>query len=105
MLKRVENTVFFEEVAHSLSEGRPVELRVQGNSMRPCLRGGKDRVVLYPTKDAELKKGCIVLFRYRGNYLLHRIVKRNKDSLTLQGDGVFAQQEQAVVADVVGVVR
>ena len=105
MIKTVNNAVFFEEVARILLTGQPVELRVRGNSMMPYLRNGKDKVALYPAADTELKKGRIVLFRYRGNYLLHRIIKRNNNTLLLQGDGVYAGKEQVAVNDVVGVVK
>lgn len=105
MIKTLDNAVFFEEVVRTLSLGEPVELRVKGGSMRPYLRDGLDRVVLYPATDADLKRGQIVLFRYHNQYLLHRIVRRDKEHLLIQGDGVCARQEQVAVTDVFGVVR
>ena len=42
----IPNSVLFEEVAAVLQEGREAVITPTGNSMRPFIRGGVDRVVL-----------------------------------------------------------
>lgn len=42
------NQLFFAEVEAMLSEGREVQIRMKGHSMRPLLRSERDQVVLTP---------------------------------------------------------
>ena len=93
---------FFDYVAERLSAGDNVRLRLKGNSMFPLLRNNRDIVVLAPCACDALAPMDVVLFRYRDDYVLHRIVRRNGDRLLMQGDGVYASFEQCMVGDVVG---
>ena len=43
-----------------------------------------------------------IKMRYRGNYILHRIIKKDGVRLLLQGDGVISAVEQCTVDEVVG---
>ena len=68
------NQLFFAEVEAMLSEGREVQIRMKGHSMRPLLRSERDQVVLTPCTDpARLRPGDVVLFRCCGRHILHRI--------------------------------
>ena len=52
------NQLFFAEVEAMLSEGREVQIRMKGHSMRPLLRSERDQVVLTPCTDpARLRPG------------------------------------------------
>ena len=42
------NQLFFAEVEAMLSEGREVQIRMKGHSMRPLLRSERDIAVLTP---------------------------------------------------------
>jgi len=96
----------FENVDQLLSEGKSVELRCFGRSMQPYLRGdGSEVIVASPFSTDELIPGAIVLFRYQGKYICHRIVFREEKKLTIQGDGVIKKQEQVLVSDVIGIIR
>lgn len=98
------NQLFFEQVEAMLAEGREVQIRMKGHSMRPLLRSERDQVVLSPcTAPARLQPGDIVLFRTYGRHILHRIVRRDGDRLTLAGDGNYRITEQCTTRDVVGV--
>ena len=89
------NQLFFAEVEAMLSEGREVQIRMKGHSMRPLLRSERDQVVLTPCTDpARLRPGDVVLFRCCGRHILHRIVRRDGDRLTLAGDGNYRITEQ-----------
>lgn len=44
----------------------------------------------------------VVLFRYRGGHVLHRILQRKGNDLLIQGDGSKVAMEQCTVDDVVG---
>lgn len=98
------NQLFFEQVEAMLAEGREVQIRMKGHSMRPLLRSERDQVVLSPCTDpARLQPGDIVLFRTYGRHILHRIVRRDGDRLTLAGDGNYRITEQCTTRDVIGV--
>ena len=73
--------------------------------MLPLLRSGKDDIVLYPCQREDLKPMDLVLFRYKGNHLLHRIIKVEGDHFFIQGDGSIVAKEECLYADVVGKVR
>ena len=70
--------------------------------MFPLLKNGKDSVILENCSIDELKPMDVVLFRYRGSHVLHRIIKRTGDDLLIQGDGSIVAMEQCTVKDVVG---
>ena len=66
------NQLFFAEVEAMLAEGREVQIRMKGHSMRPLLRSERDQVVLTPCTDpARLRPGDVVLFRCCGRHILH----------------------------------
>ena len=102
---RLGNDLFFAEIERLLGEGSEVRFRIHGFSMRPLLRNGRDTVVVAPRGEAPLRVLDIVLFRYRGRHVLHRIVRIEGDRLTLAGDGNYRIREQCSAADVAGVVR
>jgi len=105
-MKLIPNNAFFENVEQLLSEGKSVELRCFGRSMQPYLRGdGSEVIVASPFFPDELIPGAIVLFRYQGKHICHRIVRREEERLTIQGDGVIKKQEQVLVSDIIGIIR
>ena len=79
-----------------------VILRLKGNSMFPLLRNGKDVVVLGKCPAESLQPMDVVLFRYRGKHVLHRIIRREGERLLIQGDGSIVAKEECTVDDVVG---
>lgn len=100
--KTVPNEIILEEVRQLLNENpeRNVSIVVVGFSMRPFLEHQRDRVVLsYPK---EIKKGDAVLALVAPNrYVLHRIIKKEGNMLTLMGDGNVRGTESCKVEDVI----
>jgi len=101
-MKVLPNDLYFAWVEEEIAQGRPVQFRLKGVSMFPLMRNGKDEVLLYPCKGEELKPMDVVLFKYRGKHLLHRIIRRDGDCLYIQGDGSYVAKEECMVSDVVG---
>lgn len=101
-MKQIPNDLFFAWVESEIAEGRSVQIRLKGTSMYPLLREGKDEVILSACPEKELKPMDVVLFRYHGIHILHRITHRNGDQLTMKGDGSFSTRENCSTADVVG---
>lgn len=100
----VENEVLLPKAAELIAMGHTVTLRVKGQSMNPFLRHGRDQVILAPFEPARLQPGDVVLAREQGSgrIVLHRIVHREGNRLTLQGDGNVQGTEQTLVSLVMG---
>lgn len=93
-----------EEVRRLVSEGKTVTLTVKGYSMNPFMSNMRDVITLGAWKDSQLCKGCVALVRdTRGNYLIHRIIKREGNLVTLMGDGNIGQTETATLDNVIAI--
>ena len=73
-----------------------------GISMKPMLRDRRDTVVITPVS-GRLKKYDVALYRYKGKYLLHRVVKVLPDSYVFCGDNCITCETGVTDADVIGV--
>ncbi len=101
--KVVANEVLLEEAAVLMNEGREVTIRPLGSSMLPFIRGGRDSVRL--RKMPSVAVGDMLLVRLPGpRYVLHRLISKDGDRLTLMGDGNLAGTENCTLADVIGTV-
>ena len=47
-MKKVVPNIFLQEAARLLKDGKPVRLLIDGQSMFPFIRGGKDQVEIVP---------------------------------------------------------
>lgn len=106
----IPNELFFDRVCGSLAEGRAVTFTVKGYSMFPFMRNEKDRVCLEAYCGGKLSEGDVILFRYRGKHILHRIysVGMSADGRPLyrtMGDGNLKGMEYAGPEDVAGVMQ
>lgn len=104
-MKTISNDCFFARVEAEIRSGRNVRFRVKGNSMRPLLRNGREEVVVAPCKAEDIECWDIVLFRYRGRHVLHRMVGRKGEYFVLQGDAVCTFHEECGAEDIIGVVK
>ena len=53
-------------------------------------------------KEEEIRKGAVVLAKdLKGNYIIHRVIRREGDIVTLMGDGNIGLTEQAEVKDII----
>lgn len=102
MKQQIPNDLFFAWVESELAEGHRVRFRLKGSSMFPLIREGRDEVMIRPCTEDELHLMDVVLFRYRGKHVLHRILRKEGHRLLLQGDGSYVAREQCTTADVVG---
>ena len=99
-----DKALMMEEIRKLISEGRTVSLTVKGNSMNPFLVSLRDQMTLGPWKDEDIRKGCVALVKdIRGNYLIHRIIARDGDTVTLIGDGNVGLYEKAITDEIIGI--
>ena len=100
--RSLPNDVLLGEVAAVLGEGREAVIIPTGNSMLPFIRGGVDRVVL--RRQEGVAVGDIVLVKIGERYILHRVIAREGDALTLMGDGNVRGTESCRTENVIGTV-
>ena len=76
----------------------------KGTSMEPMIHQGQDQVVLKPLPK-KLKKYQMILYkRENGAFVLHRIVKVNKDSYAMRGDNQFVLEPGILRDQMIGIV-
>lgn len=93
-----------EEIRRSVSNGERISIYASGNSMNPLIVHKRDQIDLGPYKDEDLRNGAVVLAKdQRGEYVIHRIVDRNGEQITLMGDGNLQFKETASVNDVIAI--
>lgn len=103
MKKSLPNDLLIPEVAELIRQGRTVTLTARGNSMNPFIVDRRDCVVLGPCTDVQLQPGTVVLaLTDDRRYVLHRIVRRQGNELTLLGDGNLYQTERTDTSRVIG---
>ena len=95
-----------EEIRTLVSEGKTVTLTVKGNSMNPFIVHLRDRMTIGPWKDEDIRKGTVALVKdTRGNYVIHRIIRKDKDTVTLLGDGNVGFTETATLDNIIGIMH
>lgn len=94
---KVDNEIYFALVEERLAAGERVSIVLVGTSMQPTLVEG-DKLVLESVDEPAV--GDVVLFRYRGGHLLHRIVGIEGENYTMQGDNSVGT-ERACRRDIV----
>lgn len=93
-----------EQIRTLISEGKTVSLTVKGNSMNPFMVHLRDQITLGPWKDEDIKSGTVALVKdMRGNYLIHRIIHRDSNTVTLLGDGNICMTETATFDNIIGI--
>ena len=101
-----EQSLMMTEISRLISEGKTVTITAKGYSMNPFIVHLKDQITIGPWKDEQIKEGAVVLAKdTRGAYLIHRIIKRDGDRLTLMGDGNIGLTETARTSEVIGLMQ
>lgn len=107
----IDNDILFENVIRLMREGREVIIPVKGYSMNPLIRQDKDLVVLEGVESGtassvgKIKRVWpydIVLFRYNGKFILHRILSIDGDNVVIQGDGNIKGVEKCKLDNIYG---
>ena len=102
----INNTLFFALAEEQLAEGRIVKMSLRGTSMLPTLRE-EDVLTLEPLV-GDPCVGDVLLFRYAGGHIVHRLVKHDGDTYIMQGDnnyGIETVKRGDLVARVTSVTR
>lgn len=74
-------------ITESFRQGLSVTLPVTGHSMQPLFLHKRDCAVLSPCEPSALRRGDVPLYqRPDGQYILHRIVRVEKECYVFAGD-------------------
>ena len=100
-----EQAVMMAEISRLISEGKTVTITAKGYSMNPFIVHLQDQITLGPWEESQIKHGVVVLAKdSRGAYIIHRIIKREGDMLTLMGDGNIGITERAQIKDIIAII-
>lgn len=88
----------FEEVLER--EGRLI-YSFKGVSMMPLLKQGRDFFVVEKT-DGPFRKGDVILFKRGAQYVLHRIIRKEKGTYTALGDNSYIPDRHIREEDILG---
>ena len=98
-----DQSVIMEEISRLISEGKTVSITAKGYSMNPFIMHLRDQITLGPWKDEQITKGAVVLAKdIKGRFIVHRIIRRDGDTIILMGDGNIGLTETAMAQDVIG---
>ena len=99
----IPNEILINEIKKMLNEGHSATFRVKGYSMRPFLEHERDSVKIEKTVAEDINVKDVVLAEVQPHvYVLHRVIDRIDNQLTLKGDGNIIGTEHCLVNDVVG---
>lgn len=86
-LVKIKSAELFPFIDELLQKDEKVWITVTGNSMYPLLREGIDSVELSKATFETVKKNDIILIkRKNGGYVLHRLLRKEKDCFYMIGD-------------------
>lgn len=104
-VKVISNNFLIDKALLLFQSGKRVCIRVKGNSMFPFLYDRRDLVILEHFVFKRLKVGDILLYRYKGSYLLHRFIFVRNNMLYLRGDANNTNHYEVIkIEDVLGLV-
>ena len=82
----------------------PMRVPLDGDSMRPLIRRGRDIVSIVPLK-RPLKRGDVVLFEFpHGRYVVHRVYRMKENRVRTLGDNCWNPDPWMPETSVLGLV-
>lgn len=98
------DSVNMEVLLSALSQAKVIKLPVQGCSMQPFLKEGRDKVFISSVKRTDLCCGDIVVFKRGSFFVLHRVILIKNDSLTIMGDNELNPERNVDFKNVAAIV-
>lgn len=91
-------------VQQRLRAGEATRWVVRGSSMWPAIPDGSE-VEVTPCAAADLREGDLVAYARRDEVIVHRLILRGPNALTLRGDSLDLADPPVPLADVLGRAR
>jgi hypothetical protein len=101
MKQKIKTTDLMELIEETVNNRQQAKFKVTGTSMEPFFKHGLTSVTL--EKKPFYQVNDVVLFKYKGTYKLHRIIKMNHHEITCMGDNLLSK-EITQKEDIIGVV-
>lgn len=97
---------FLAEATEALRKGQAIRIKINGQSMYPFIRGGRDIVELVPFMAAEQPElwKCYLCY-WKGTYFVHRYIGIKGDACLFLGDGNLARVEEVERNNVIGLLN
>lgn len=102
-VRQIANRELFSIVRDSLLAGEVVRVSVNGQSMLPFFRSGST-ITLRPVREGDIRKYSVVMADAGHAFVVHRIIKVEKECVTLLGDGNYIGTERVAHDKIYGVV-
>jgi len=103
-MMKLDNRWLFSKVEEELNAGRSIMIKLVGCSMSPTLKPNRDSLNIIPISFTLPQKGDVVLAKYNGDTILHRVVAVDKNmKFTLRGDANLSTYENVEINDILGV--
>lgn len=99
-----KSSVQMEVLLDVLYKNGKIKLPVQGKSMEPFLKEGRDYVIL-TVPDGHYKKGDIVVYRCNGSFVMHRVTDINSSGFSIMGDNQLQPDYKVPKERIVAVVK
>lgn len=102
----IELNAIIDDVISQLEQGTEVLITGCGNSMKPFIENGEDKVVLEKIPNGkEIREGEIYLYkRSNGKYAIHRIFEVYEDSVSAVGDAQYWVETDIPKSNLVAIV-
>ena len=99
----VPNDILISEIKRAIEQGKTATFRVKGYSMRPFLDNNRDIVKIeHITPEAISVRDVVLAEIEPKQYVLHRVISRTDNQLTLKGDGNVKGVEHCIDTQVIG---
>ncbi len=100
----VPNDILISEIKRAIEQGKTATFRVKGYSMRPFLDNNRDIVKIEHITPEAISVSDVVLAEIEPKqYVLHRVISRTDNQLTLKGDGNVKGVEHCLDTQVIGI--
>lgn len=99
---KLSNEILLGSVVELIQNGRQVKINISGSSMQPFLSDG-DVILLDNIKLEHIKIGTVILGKYNGAYVLHRVIKKSENFVFIAGDNNLSQIEKIEANDVLAI--
>jgi len=96
----LDNKRFFTGLEELIAQGKLVQFHLKGQSMEPFIRDGR-KIALAPVRFVQIALGDVVLARWKGKWILHRVIFKTQEYLYLAGDGNLSQIERVRKEDLI----
>ncbi|MVZ63662.1 S24 family peptidase [Sphingobacterium humi] len=100
----INNDLFFNNLVYLISKDNIVRFCLKGKSMQPFIYDGS-MVTLTSVQDNSMRIGNVVLAKWNGTFILHRILFKYKETIYLFGDGNLMQIEKVSKEDVLAILK